>query len=277
MRIQSTLCCNKNGLNMICLVLGLFFLLTMQAQAQRKGCGACMPDPTRTGGGVQHCLGPDLEYYSKACKYTPPGDPPSNTCFNPAPGIALFKDKNFRGTCRVFLPGVYPNVATAGFPNDEASSIRMGNSQGAYICSNRNQEGRCEFIENHIADLSDTRVGNDALSSLGVGRDGARPCGIYVNPPEVFQGVISGLGSRGPDCIVPANVQVLVRNDKILDFDETITSESMFGSGVTLDPRGSCSDFDATNSRGIFTEIRVNGRNVGQSIRIWPHTCAFYP
>lgn len=276
MRIQTLTNRHRHNRYLASLVTCLLMLFCAQAYAQ-KGCTPCKPDPANPGSGTQSCINPSGEVVIRKCNISEPPPPPQNSCFNPArDAVAVYRHKNYQGTCKVLTPGVYSNAAAMGFANDEASSIRMGPGAGAYLCSNESLEGNCDIVDRNVSDLDTTDVGNDQLSSIGVGRDGYRPCFITVYPPEVISNsLILGRGSRGPNCLRSANVQLVVRNDRFLRSDVTLATDYKTGNGVDLAASGSCTDFDGAGSRGVFTEIRVNGRKISQSHRIWPSQCTF--
>ena len=92
-----------------------------------------------------------------------------SSCPINADQVALFEHDNFRGRCVVKGIGEYPNPPAMGFPNDTASSIRIGSNVKAILCKHDGFND-CETFEHDDSHLSDNHIGNDQLSSLKVQR-----------------------------------------------------------------------------------------------------------
>lgn len=92
-------------------------------------------------------------------------------CDGPSPAadqIALYEHANYCGIAALLGAGDYPNPAALGFPNDRASSLRVGSDVAAMLCRDDGFGGVCETVSADVADLTGSKVGNDQVSSVRV-------------------------------------------------------------------------------------------------------------
>jgi murein DD-endopeptidase MepM/ murein hydrolase activator NlpD len=95
--------------------------------------------------------------------------------------VALFEHPNYQGTCKVFGKADYPNPGSMGFPNDSASSIKVGGNAKAVLCRDDNYGGGCEDFNGDDSDLNGNSIGDNQVSSLKVqGRGGGDGDGIEI-------------------------------------------------------------------------------------------------
>lgn len=83
--------------------------------------------------------------------------------------IALFKDSNYRGSCRMIAAGSYASMKAVAMDNDAISSIRIGPGMQARLCENTNYGGTCQTFTADHANFSGTAIGHDRTSSFKVG------------------------------------------------------------------------------------------------------------
>jgi uncharacterized repeat protein (TIGR01451 family) len=93
---------------------------------------------------------------------------PGATCNPTADQVALYTDGGYSGTCKVLGIGDYSNPSALGFPNDSASSIKVGSSVKLTLCKDDNYAGGCEDFTGDDSNLSDNGIGNDTVSSAKV-------------------------------------------------------------------------------------------------------------
>jgi hypothetical protein len=108
--------------------------------------------------------------------------PPVQNCRPNANQIALFYDANYRGRCVLRNIGGYPSVSSTGLPNDSISSIIVGQNVRAVLCRDVNYRGTCESFAGNVANLGNSRIGNDQVSSVQVLRRGGNP--VRHAPPN---------------------------------------------------------------------------------------------
>jgi len=103
------------------------------------------------------------------------GKSSTNGACKPEPNqaaVAVYQHPDYKGNCRVLSLGSYRNSKEMNFKNDSISSIEFGESSKARIniCQHSNFKGRCEIITKSISSLKSSRVGNDQITSISVGR-----------------------------------------------------------------------------------------------------------
>lgn len=109
-------------------------------------------------------FGDPISGVGKAC-YTKDS---SQTGCNPNPDqVALFEHGGYGGNCQVFNKGDYPNPGAMGFPNDTASSVKVGGNVKAILCKDDNYGG-CEEFNGDDGNLGDNGIGDNQVSSLKV-------------------------------------------------------------------------------------------------------------
>ena len=92
-------------------------------------------------------------------------------CPGPLPAanqVALYEHAGYCGLYTLLGAGDYANPAALAFPNDAASSIRVGRDAAAVLCRDDNFGGVCETFTADVANLTGSAVGNDQVSSARV-------------------------------------------------------------------------------------------------------------
>ncbi len=92
-------------------------------------------------------------------------------CPGPSPAagqVALYEHAGYCGLHTLLDAGGYANPAALAFPNDMASSVRVGSDVAAVLCRDDNYGGACETFTADVADLTGSAVGNDQVSSARV-------------------------------------------------------------------------------------------------------------
>lgn len=95
---------------------------------------------------------------------------PSGSCNNPSPNadqIGLYTGQNYCGTAKIFGIGEWANPGAMGFPNDSATSIKVGANVKAILCRDDNYAGGCEEFTGNDSDLTNNSIGT-STSSLKV-------------------------------------------------------------------------------------------------------------
>jgi hypothetical protein len=105
--------------------------------------------------------------------------------------VAVYQDANYKGFCRLLYLGDYRNSKEMNFKNDSISSIEFGSNSKAYItvCQHSNLQGRCENITASVSSLYNSKVGDNQITSIRVGR---RPGATPNAPATPNQGVVLG-------------------------------------------------------------------------------------
>ena len=111
-------------------------------------------------------FGDPINGVSKACYYKLTVTPP--VCNPNSDQIAFFEHANYSGTCKVLGVGDYSNPSTMGFPNDTASSVKVGSNVVTTLYENDNYSGASEQFTGDDSDLSNNTIGNDRVSSVKV-------------------------------------------------------------------------------------------------------------
>lgn len=116
--------------------------------------------------------------------------------------VELFEDANYGGlhdTYHSSVANLDVNSLGGQYSSAKVESTEQtcptDGSEGAYLYSNRNYDGRCTFTTGGILDLGNVEVGNNDLSSIQV--IGAYECKIYEH--ENYEGLYDVIGSDDPD------------------------------------------------------------------------------
>ncbi|HEY0371192.1 MAG TPA: hypothetical protein VGD79_04290, partial [Thermoanaerobaculia bacterium] len=103
------------------------------------------------------------------------GTPPS--CEPGPQQVSLYETANFTpGICLNVGFGEYPSSTVMGFANDSLSSIKIGASAEVVLCKHDNYLGDCQRVTTNVTNIDQTRIGNNAVSSIVVRARGAMPC-----------------------------------------------------------------------------------------------------
>lgn len=92
------------------------------------------------------------------------------SCSNPSPNsdqVGLYTEKNYCGTAKIFNTGEWANPGAMGFPNDSASSVKVGSNVKAILCKDDNYGGGCDEFTGDDSDLTNNNIGT-STSSLKV-------------------------------------------------------------------------------------------------------------
>lgn len=101
-------------------------------------------------------------------------------CTPNADEVAVYQHSNYRGICSVLRVGDYNNSAQLRMKNDSISSIRLGENAQLKACRHArtnivtggvrwfDDPQSCQTFSQDIANLKDTRLGNDSVSSASV-------------------------------------------------------------------------------------------------------------
>lgn len=108
-----------------------------------------------------------------ARQFTVNTQPQAVSCPPSADQIALYEhpyfNQNATGQCKVFGVGDYPGpVAFSPFPDNYASSLRVGANVKVELCSEESYRSGCLWFVADSDDLGATAVGDDAVSSFRV-------------------------------------------------------------------------------------------------------------
>ncbi len=195
----------------------------------------------------------------------------------PAPGrgeAVLYEHSDFKGRCTVLQAGTFPDISSVGFPNDKASSVRLGTSAAIQLCQHKQFEGICEVLDRSDANFKDNRIRHDRASSAVVLGNGNAPfdCAIRAATPvfETASRVISGAGTRGPSCFSSTRIEVLLKQDRRFWFDRTLARGETRANEATVPVRYDC---QGTGSQNVYVEIRAAGKKA-QSRRLGVNFCS---
>ena len=123
-----------------------------------------------------------LKHFTKAHDCPPP--PPA--CLPSASQVALFSKPNYEGACKLFPAGDY--ATTTDFPDDSATSIRVGSGVWVTLFSQRDFQGRAATFYSSDSNLSDDPIGGNQVSSLLVKPSTTLPYKpVQIWPPPGFQ------------------------------------------------------------------------------------------
>jgi N-acetylmuramoyl-L-alanine amidase len=126
-------------------------------------------------------------------------------CTYSANQIVLYEHPNYQGTCKTLNVGDYTNPGAMGFPNDAASSIRVGSNAKAQLCEHDGFNGACEWFAGDDADFGNNAIGHDRTSSARVQTksNGSTNCdgseGAYVYEHPNYQGRCSRFTADSPN------------------------------------------------------------------------------
>ena len=188
-------------------------------------------------------------------------------------GVALFQHSNFGGRCTVLAPGVYPEPDDLRFPEDKASSVRVGSGGVIQVCQHRFLEGVCEVFRETDPNFGDNPIRHDRVSSAVVLGPGFSPFDCQLGAATPFfnstDRILSSSGARGPRCFLSATVVVRLKQDRRFWFDRTLATARGSGTNVDVPVRYDC---QFQGSKSVYTETEARGRKV-QSPRIGIHFC----
>jgi|GEM_PF-4025758 len=131
--------------------------------------------------------------------------------------VALFSDAGFKGTCVTLSIGDYASHTQIPLPNDAVSSVRVARDVQLYACSDEYFGGVCQLINQDVPDMTRSRVGNDAISSLKVMFRGHSASCVPAQGQAAF---FSNRNYNGP-CVVknrgafPSSMAIGLANDSI--------------------------------------------------------------
>ncbi len=114
-------------------------------------------------------------------------EPGSGGCNPDANQIALFENSNYGGTCKVFGIGEWADPGAMGFPNDSASSIKIGGNVKAILYRDNNYSGVSEEFTSDDSDLNDNSIGDNQVSSLKVQSRGSSSCSYDANQIILYE------------------------------------------------------------------------------------------
>ena len=107
------------------------------------------------------------------------------SCGNPSPNsdqVGLYTENNYCGSYKIFGTGEWADPGAMGFPNDSASSVKVGSNVKAILCKHDGYV-ECEEFTGDDNDLSNNSIGNDSVSSMKVHwRDSTPPTGRITSP-----------------------------------------------------------------------------------------------
>jgi|GEM_PF-3939263 len=112
-------------------------------------------------------FGDPISGVQKACYYKITS---GGSCNNPSPNadqVGLYTEKNYCGTAKIFGLGEWANPGAMGFPNDSASSVKVGGNVKAILCKDDNYAGGCDEFTGDDSDLTNNNIGT-STSSLKV-------------------------------------------------------------------------------------------------------------
>lgn len=93
---------------------------------------------------------------------------PKGSCW-PAPDeVSLFMHIDYGEPCQRLSVGQYYNSNQFNLPDDSISSVALGSNVKAYLCTDNNLAGACDWFLSNDPWLGDNRINNDTLSSLQV-------------------------------------------------------------------------------------------------------------
>jgi hypothetical protein len=93
---------------------------------------------------------------------------PLGSCQPASDEVTLFMHIDYGEPCQKLKVGQYNNADQFGLPDNSITSISLGSRVNAYLCSESNLRGTCEWINVNDPWLDDNSIRNDTLSSLKV-------------------------------------------------------------------------------------------------------------
>ncbi|MDI9546586.1 MAG: M23 family metallopeptidase [Chloroflexota bacterium] len=166
--------------------------------------------------------------------------------------VALYEHAGYCGLYTLLNAGPYANPAALAFPNDAASSIRVGRDAAAVLCRDGNFGGVCETFTADVADLTGSAVGNDQVSSARV-----LPRGQVAPPaaPALRQPAAGALITGTSVALVwsePANAAAYAL--------QIASAPDFAAPAATMDTDGAAASIDTLPEGAYYW--RVRGRNV---------------
>jgi hypothetical protein len=159
--------------------------------------------------------------------------------------VAFFVDAQYSGKCVALAAGDYPTAGSIGLPNDSISSIRLGAAAQVYACRDDYYQGPCELITASTANLTGSKVGNDAISSVKVQPSGMPAgCVPILNQVAFFidSNFSGGCVLRGPGAY-PTAQAIGLPNDSVSSLKLGATAQVIVCRDN--DYRGDCQLFTA--------------------------------
>lgn len=108
--------------------------------------------------------------------------------------VAIFKDSDYKNTCRVHGPGNYPSPAAMSFPNDEMSAVRLGPGAQVILCEHENYGGTCETFVSSDANFGNNPIRHDRVSSMKVFAGPPPTCTPVANQVSLFEHAVYASG-----------------------------------------------------------------------------------
>ena len=172
-------------------------------------------------------------------------EPGSSNCNPNSDQIALFEHGNYGGTCKIFGIGDYADPGAMGFPNDAASSIKVGSNVKAILYEHAGYGGASEEFSGDDSDFGNNTIGHDRVSSIKVQSRGCNPnsdqislyagtsytgacvtlgIGVYPDP-----GYLGAVGNDNAESVrVGSNVEaVLCEHDNYQGTCSTLSSDEI--------------------------------------------------
>ncbi len=113
-------------------------------------------------------------------------------CGKSADQVVLFADLYDTGRCRTLGIGLYPNPGTMDFTNDALTAAWAGSNAKVILCEHDNFVWACQTFTRNVANLVDTTIGNDRVSSVRV----ELRRGFASSPPLAIRVWLSGYESE---------------------------------------------------------------------------------
>jgi hypothetical protein len=159
--------------------------------------------------------------------------------------VILYKDKNFRGTVREITTNVGNLSNSPWYFNDQVSSLKLEGITSIAVYDLENFGGTCETITKNMADLGDSFIGNDKITSIKINAD----CGTS---PAVVLYEKSNYGGKK------------LRLDRdVADLSGSAYKFNDITSSLKLDGATSVALYDHTNYRGNCQVFNTNIGNLG--------------
>ncbi|MBN2134827.1 MAG: peptidase inhibitor family I36 protein [Acidobacteria bacterium] len=159
--------------------------------------------------------------------------------------VILYKDKNFKGTVREITANVANLSLSPWYFHDQASSLKLEGVTSIAVYDLANFGGTCETITHDMANLGDSLIGNDKITSIKINAD----CGTG---PAVILYEKSNYGGK----------MLKVTRD-VADLSGSAYKFNDITSSLKLDGATSVALYDHANYLGNCQVFNTNTGNLG--------------
>jgi hypothetical protein len=91
-----------------------------------------------------------------------------NSCVPGPYQATIFMHADYNSPCQTLEVGTYNNQDEYRLPDNSITAIRVGAKVKAYLCTDYNIRGSCEWITANDPNLGNNYIGNDSLSSISI-------------------------------------------------------------------------------------------------------------